>query len=74
MRVSFVFCFKVPLLFTSKVPKLPTAILNCPYKRTEQVLPRSVVGEWVPQTMYTHVSNYKNDKIKGEKKTILNCP
>jgi hypothetical protein len=24
------------------------------------------------QTMYTHVSKYKNDKIKGERKTELN--
>jgi hypothetical protein len=38
------------------------------YKRVEQVLPRSRVwwGE-VAQTMYTHVSKYKNDKIKINK-------
>jgi hypothetical protein len=44
-------------------------------KRVEQVLPRSggrggggwgVRGE-VAQTMYTHVSKCKSDKIKGEK-------
>jgi uncharacterized membrane-anchored protein len=34
----------------------------------EQVLPGS--GWWgeVAQTMYTNVSEYKNDKMKGEKK------
>jgi hypothetical protein len=37
-------------------------------KRVEQVLPGS--GWWgeVAQTMYTNVSEYKNDKMKGEKK------
>jgi hypothetical protein len=37
----------------------------------EQVLPRRVwglAGGKVAQTMYTHVSKCKNDKIKGEKK------
>jgi hypothetical protein len=40
-------------------------------KRVEQVLPRRVwglAGGKVAQTMYTHVSKCKNDKIKGEKK------
>jgi hypothetical protein len=40
-------------------------------ERVEQVLPGSV-GCWggreVAQTMYTHVSKCKNDKIKAEKK------
>jgi hypothetical protein len=51
-------------------------------KRVEQVLPGSVGEGWgcggvrrgggvwegeVAQTMYTHVSKCKNDKIKGEK-------
>jgi hypothetical protein len=35
-------------------------------KREEQVLPRKWEGE-VAQTMYTHVSKYKNDKINKEK-------
>jgi hypothetical protein len=38
----------------------------------QQVLPRSRgVWEEVAQTMYTHVSKGKNDKIKGEKKIII---
>jgi hypothetical protein len=38
-------------------------------KRAEQVLPGSVcVGGEVAQTMYTHVSKCKNNKIKGERK------
>jgi hypothetical protein len=43
-------------------------------KKEEQVLPRNEVqGERkeVTQTMYTHVSKCKNDKIKGEKKITL---
>jgi hypothetical protein len=34
-------------------------------KRVEQVLPGS--GEEVAQTMYTHISKCKNDKIKEKK-------
>jgi hypothetical protein len=41
-------------------------------KRAEQVLPRSSAGwggVWrVAQTMYTHVTKCKNDKIKQRKK------
>jgi hypothetical protein len=36
----------------------------------EQVLPRSAEEGEMAQTMYTHVSNCKNDKIKVEKKKI----
>jgi hypothetical protein len=47
-------------------------------KRVEQVLPGSGGGggedrrwEEVAQTMYTHVSKYKNDKRKKEKKLAI---
>jgi hypothetical protein len=36
-------------------------------KRAEHVLPGRQ-GEEVAQTIYTHVSKCKNDKIKGERK------
>jgi hypothetical protein len=41
-------------------------------KRAEQVLPGSRVGSGgeVAQTMYTHMSKCKNDKIKERKKKI----
>jgi hypothetical protein len=39
-------------------------------KRAEQVVPGNGVGGWreVAQTMYTHVSKCKIDKIKGGEK------
>jgi hypothetical protein len=48
-------------------------------KRAEQVLTRSRGWRWgltevggeVAQTMYTHVSKCKNNKIKGEKNSIV---
>jgi hypothetical protein len=37
-------------------------------KRAEQVLPvRGSLGVQISQTIYTLISKYKNDKIKGEK-------
>jgi hypothetical protein len=39
-------------------------------KRVEQVLPRIGRGVEMAQTMYTHVSKYKNDKIKNKRKRV----
>jgi hypothetical protein len=44
-------------------------------KRLEQVLLRSRwgAGEEVAQTMYTHVSECKNDKIKKRTDILIDC-